>query len=255
MTLSNKGEGNRYLVCTRAKAGAGCQYKSIPYQGIEDAFLAACPELLAHAPDVSEEQTQIQQNLDVLSEQKAWVDETIQNIVQAVEGQASTPATLLERLAELESERTHLLQIQQQELLKQQSIAGNVFTHRLDTVRALLQEQPLDKAKVNAVLRQLFSAVQIDSKAELLEMHWQHSKKHFNRVRYTGPREGRVQAAVAVLVGPITPLPLYGPDAPPLPPVPPVPPVPAQPKALVGNTPRVRARRSSASLTVVPRKP
>ena len=244
MTLSNKGEGNRYLVCTRAKAGAGCQYKAIPYQGIEDAFLAACPELLAQAPDVSAEQSRIRQNLAVYAEHKAWLDETIQNIVQAIEGQASMPATLLERLAELESERTQVLQEEARELLKEQSIAGNVFTHRLDAVRALLQEQPLDKAKVNAVLRQLFSAVQIDSKADELVLRWQHSTKHFNRVRYTGPKEGRVQAAVAdPVIPPIPPSP-YAPSLLPLPSVPAV--LPA---------PRVRARRSSASLTVVPRKP
>jgi hypothetical protein len=252
MTLSNKGEGNRYLVCTRAKAGAGCQYKAIPYQGIEDAFLAACPELLAQAPDVSEEETRVRQNLSVIGEQKAWLDETIQNIVQAIEGQASTPATLLERLAQLESERTQIVQNEQQELLKQSSIAGNVFTHRLDAVRGLLQEQPLDKAKVNAVLRQLFSAVQIDSKADVLVLQWQHSKKHFNRVRYTGPKEGRVQAALANPI--IPPLP-PSPYALSFLPLPPVPSLPVQHEPSVTRTPQVRTRRSIASLTLVSHDP
>lgn len=205
MTVSNKGEGNRYLVCTRAKAGAGCEYKAIPYQRVEDAFLGACTEVLAEAPDATEEETRILQNLRVIAEQLAWLDQTIQNIMQAIEGEALAPSTLVQRLAELERERQDVQRMQEQELLKQGSIAGNVLTHRLDTARALLQEETLDKAKMNAVLRQLFSVVEIDHKAEVMLLYWQHSTSRMHRVRYSGPKEERVQAGTAVPSLPLPP--------------------------------------------------
>lgn len=47
MTRVNKGKRSKpYLVCARAKTGAGCEYHSVPYAQIEDALARALPPRL-----------------------------------------------------------------------------------------------------------------------------------------------------------------------------------------------------------------
>lgn len=207
VTMTNKGDGNRYLVCTRAKAGAGCTYKAIRYQQVQDCFCSVLPELLSTAPNVSEEEARINFSLQTLSEQKKWLDEAIQSILLAIEGRASTPATVVDRLAGLEHERTQLLEMEQATLLRKQSLARNVLEDRLEKLRTLVRSEPMDKTKVNATLRQLFSAVHIDGQAEVIAFQWHHSQRR-TPVRYTGPVKGRVLNPVEPpQMPPIAPLP------------------------------------------------
>ena len=195
VTLTNKGNGNRYLVCTRAKAGAGCTYKAIRYQQVQDCFRSVLPELLDTAPDVSQEEAQINFSLQTLSEQKKWLDETIQSILLAIEGRESTPATVVDRLTGLELERTKLLEMEQETLLRKQSLARNVLEDRFENLRTLALSEPMDKTRVNAVLRQLFSAIHIDGQAEVIAFQWQHSKRR-TPIRYAESVEGRVLSPV-----------------------------------------------------------
>lgn len=47
-TYKGKGsKGGAYLVCSAAKAGAGCKYETANYNHIEDAFIADLPRLIA----------------------------------------------------------------------------------------------------------------------------------------------------------------------------------------------------------------
>jgi hypothetical protein len=209
MTMTNKGDGNRYFICARARAGAGCTYRAIPYQQIEDCFLSVYHELLESAPTLSDEEARIRESLRTLSTHKEWLNETIESIMQAIEGKTSLPATLLDRLAQLEHERTVLLQQERALYLRQESLTNNMLSHRLRTLRTHLTVQPIDKAKVNAVLRQLFSNVTVNRKAGVLEFRWQHSK-YKTPVRYTGTGTDRVRKPIAIVEMPvIPPLPIY----------------------------------------------
>lgn len=185
VTSTNKGNGARYLVCTRAKAGTGCKYKAIPYQQVEDCFRSVLSELLDTAPDVSQQEAEINFSLNTISEQKNWLDQSIKSILEAIEGRNSTPATVVDRLADLENERTKILELEQATLLRKQSLARNVLENRLETLRSLIRTDPMDKTKANAVLRQLFSAIHIDPQAEVMAFQWQHSERR-TPVRYAG---------------------------------------------------------------------
>jgi DNA invertase Pin-like site-specific DNA recombinase len=177
MTMTNKGDGNKYFVCTRAKAGAGCTYKSLPYKRIEDCFLSTCSALLDTAPDASEQAKQMRQTLQMLEEHLDWVNKTVAGIMQAIETstQKTTPATLIDRLAELEVERKKTLKIQREFVLRESTLERNALNHRMQSLRASLEEAEIDKAKINALLRQLFSAIEISQEQGILNFQWQHS--------------------------------------------------------------------------------
>lgn len=214
MTMTNKGDGNKYFICTRAKAGAGCTYRAIPYQQIEDCFLSVWPELLEQAPSATDEEQLIKSHLQEALLEKQWLSRTIENTLQAIEGRTSVPAALLDRIAQLEHKRTKLVQEEQALYLRQQSLANSMIAHRLAALRSLLGEQPLDKAKVNAVLRQLFGAVQIDREAGVLTFQWQQDG-YKTPVRYTGTEARRVQKRLQMPVPrPVKmPEPIFPPDS------------------------------------------
>lgn len=177
MTMTNKGSGHKYFVCTRAKAGAGCIYKTSPYQLIEDCFLSIWPALLDTLPDVSEQAKGVRQSLKTCEVHLEWINQTIASIMQAIESsdQRTPPATLLKRISELERERATTQQVQQEYLLREQTFERNSLALRVRTFQEAMSEPEIDKAKVNAILRQLFSAVFISRDSQTMEFQWQHS--------------------------------------------------------------------------------
>lgn len=209
MTMTNKGDGNKYFVCTRAKAGAGCTYRTLRYQRIEDCFLSTWPALLDTLPDASDQAKRVRQSLQTLQEHLDWIAQTIDSIVQTIESSTQQPAptALLERLSELELERNSTLQMQQEYTLREQTLERNTLAFRVQSLRESMAEQPINKAKVNALLRQLFSAVLISRESETLEFQWHHSALktpvHFAR---DGSNSVRPPVAPAI-APPVAPLP------------------------------------------------
>lgn len=177
MTMTNKGDGNRYFVCTKAKAGAGCTYKALPYQRIEDCFLSVWAELLATAPDMSEKAKGIRNSQQTLRAHLTWINQSISSITQAIESSdlQVTPATLLERLSELERDRASTQRMQQEYTLKEQALEANVLSLRKRSLEDALSEPEIDKAKVNAILRQIFRSVVISRNGQTIGFEWQHS--------------------------------------------------------------------------------
>lgn len=177
MTMTNKGDSNRYFVCTKAKAGAGCTYKALPYQRIEDCFLSVWPALLDTAPDASDQAGGIRKSLRTLGEHLAWIDQTIASITHAIESsdQLVAPATLLARLSELERDRNATKRMQQECILKEKMLEKNALSFRVRSLEEALSEPEIDKAKVNAVLRQLFRSILFTKRIPTLEFQWQHS--------------------------------------------------------------------------------
>jgi DNA invertase Pin-like site-specific DNA recombinase len=209
MTMTNKGDGNKYFVCTKAKAGAGCIYKTLRYQRVEDCFLSIWPALLATAPDSSEQAKQVRQSLQTLQDHLDWINQTIASIMEAIESsvQKPVPATLLERLGELERERSNTLQMQQEFRLREQTLAKNTLAFRIQSMRDYMAEQPIDKAKINALLRQLFSAVLISKEPGAIEFQWQHSALR-TPVHFAKDGSNAVSPAIAPATAPpVAPLP------------------------------------------------
>lgn len=177
MTMTNKGSGNIYFVCTRAKAGANCSYKTIHYNKVETYFKLGYQELFNNMPDTSEALTRSLHNLEVIKAHLEWLNESISNLVDAIENRigVTISTTLLERLGVLEEEKVKTLALETEENGKLELVERNMVKLRKDTLLKLLSQDSLEKEKVNATLRQIFKAIHISIEKKTLEFEWLHS--------------------------------------------------------------------------------
>lgn len=181
MTMTNKGDGNKYFICTKAKAGAGCKYKTLKYQQVEDGFLKVWEILIGKAPNLSAESGGLIDSLATLQTQLNWLDETIATLIEAIESTSPPSPSLLERLRQLEADRINVMQLQRDYSLRLKGVEKETLTLRLESLRVHLQDTQFDKTKINALLRQIFKTIYICNQKEELHFEWHHSdiRTHF----------------------------------------------------------------------------
>lgn len=187
MTLTNKGKGCLYYVCSRAKAGAGCIYRTLRFKDVEERFLAEWPRILAEMPRAASDAPRLQHSLATMNEHLQWIESSTENIIQAIQssGTRSATAPLMQRLGELEKERVKTLHTQAELLMQLKSLQKTTLTMRVETLQNALSAAVLDKAKVNALLRLLLTAVHLSREDGTFTFEWRHSSV-LTAVRYTG---------------------------------------------------------------------
>jgi DNA invertase Pin-like site-specific DNA recombinase len=175
VTVVNKGsgpKGGRYLVCAKAKIGAGCKkYRSVRYEQVEDAFLRNADWLLGTVPagddgGVDEELERTEANI-------AGVEDEIERLADAVQMDPST-STLPQRLRAMEDELEALQRTQRELLQRQAEVAGPLVDRKLADLRAALEAETLDRARVNALLRQLLKSIIVDYRSGQIVFQWKH---------------------------------------------------------------------------------
>ncbi len=186
MTRVNKGGrrgGKPYLLCTKAKAGAGCEYRQVKLEFIERAIVSLGTYLrdLTPSPDVEIEERYRNVRLQVEE-----VEDQIHNLVQSL-ATGQTSVAVLRGIEEREA-LLPKLRLEETELA---SRAAALITNRIgNTVEefcALTTVEPedLDLGKVNAALRQLFDQVVIDYNIGFLRLRWRHMEDAEVKVFYT----------------------------------------------------------------------
>lgn len=174
MTRVQKGSRSRpSLVCTRAKAGAGCKYHSVPYSWVEEALLRGLPKRLALRDG--------QDAVGALAEQAEAVDLELEALREAIDNlldnmaHESSPA-LSKRLrlieTEYEAKRAELSAIHD----RQAGAAGLSLAARADRAIAALQPQegPLDRGEINRALKGLFKRAVINWPESVVSLEWTH---------------------------------------------------------------------------------
>ncbi|MBZ5759687.1 recombinase family protein [Rhizobium sp. VS19-DR104.2] len=185
MTRVNKGGakgGKPFLVCSKAKVGAGCDYRQVKLEFIERSVISLGTYLhdLIPSPDV-----EIEERYRTVRMQVEEVEFQIQNLVQSVASGRGSKAVL--RGIEEREALLPKLRLEEAELA---SRAAALITNRIgntvDEFRVLTTVEPesLDLAKVNAVLRQLFDAVVIDYDTGFLRLQWRHMDEAEVKVFY-----------------------------------------------------------------------
>lgn len=175
MTRVNKGSGGgkTYLVCAKAKAGGGCRYRGVPYQPVEDAFIQSAGILIATAPagDGGEE---IDERIDYLEATMSAIDDFIEDIFRGIE--AGGPATPSERekLRALEGEREQKQQELDDLYQRRSEVAGTLVAQRMDALGDAMGSSPVDRKRVNVLLRQLFAGIAVDYRRGCLSFQWKH---------------------------------------------------------------------------------
>jgi len=193
MTRVQKGsKSHPAFVCTHAKQGAGCEYKSVRYDGIEKRLIRVLPGLLRD-----------REGLDAVRWHETEVfhaEETvhairgkIENLVEAVAERRSP--SLLQRLTGLEAELVRA-QAELETLRERRDLhAGPVLGSRIEKAAAALEQGrdgDLDRQGVNLALRGLFKKAVINYPAGTIDFEWSAGgvcKVHYGWTAgpYTGP--------------------------------------------------------------------
>lgn len=194
ITMTNKGGGWLYYVCSRAKAGAGCAYRTLRYKAIEQCFFEEWKNILGAMPQPSRSnKAGVIESIETLQEHLDWIAASTANIIQAIQssGTVETPASLMERLVELELERVRTAKMLQDQVLRLQTLENNTLERRLANLRDALESAEMDKARVNAALRQVLTAVHISLEDETFVFEWQHNPFR-TAIRYTNSPGNRL---------------------------------------------------------------
>jgi DNA invertase Pin-like site-specific DNA recombinase len=185
-TLVNKGKrgGKTFLVCTKAKTGAGCKYKGIPLDQVESAFLSGYERLLHEIPagdaenEIQERIEQIQTGIDVDKEELARMIDTFPT---------KASPTLTRKIREYEDE-IERMERELDSLYQRKNVTmGPVVEKKIDELCKLLKRKPINRLEVNTLLRQLVNAVVINYPNGTLDFHWRHGGENF--LVYSMPEE------------------------------------------------------------------
>lgn len=189
MTRVNKGQstkqGKPYLVCTRAKIGAGCEYKQVRLEAVETSIFEHVEELLARLPSPTEG---LQERWEDLVTQGGVVDDEIEKLVEAI-AEAGHSKALLSRLRVMEQEREEIAG----SLDEVAGLISDSLTNRVsNTVIELIdrtQDEERNVSKINATMRQLFSKIVVDYRAGQLWFHWKHTEDQETGLGYAMPQD------------------------------------------------------------------
>jgi len=172
MTLVNKGaKVERKLVCSKARAAAGCKYKSVSYPTVESALLNQIYWLLNDAPAQSEEEARIRRELDSVDTVMDLTSEHLRHLLEAVEQGLSTPA-VQERLRTTEAQLEDLRGQEKALRSRWAAVDNTLLDYKVNRVSDIARGQPLDRQAFNAALRGLFQAVVIDYQRGELVFQW-----------------------------------------------------------------------------------
>ncbi len=178
MTLANKGSGRKggrpKLVCTKAKSGAGCQYRTVDYGRVEAAMLFQTDRLIGEAP-LGDASPELDEKIDGL---QAAIFVTEDRLEQLLDDLASgtlpkTPA-VAQRVRRTEEELELLRRELDDTVRKAATTRGPLVARRMSDLRSALTERPLDRKRANGLFRQLLLSVTVDHENLELVLHWQH---------------------------------------------------------------------------------
>lgn len=163
------GGGRPYLVCTKAKKGAGCQYKQIKQATIEDALLRNIRAIIRDVPTGDDN---VDRELEQIDASLMGFDDQLDILLDNLSVQRS-PA-LAQRLRDLENERDKLL-AEKRRLQKQAStISTEVRQRRLAALEEAVSAETIDIAAANSLLRQVLARVIVNWPDGELDLEWKH---------------------------------------------------------------------------------
>ncbi|MDW9931993.1 recombinase family protein [Sinorhizobium meliloti] len=188
MTRINKGGkkgGKPYLVCSRAKVGAGCEYRQVRLHEVEEAILTKAFELLIALPSP---EAGLQVEWENLSTHQDVIGEEVERLVGAI-AEAGHSRALLDRLRDMENERDRIArQLADIEIRVADTLTNRIRKTTTELVDATEAEEA-DVPRINATMRQLFERVIVDWRDGRLFFHWKHAPEEITGIMYAWPRE------------------------------------------------------------------
>ena len=192
MTRVNKGSaakgGKPKLVCTKAKAGAGCAYVSVAVHSTDRAIAHDWGALLADVP-AGNGSDLIDRDYAERAANILGVEDLLTDLADAM---ACSPSALgAQRIAKVEAE-LRLLRSELAELDERRRLTDHgLIRSRLNDFGDLFREaeetrERLDVTRVNAAMKVLFAGVTVDHPQGLLRFHWRQGGETHLRYAWVG---------------------------------------------------------------------
>lgn len=185
MTRVHKGPkgGRPRFVCVKAKAGAGCAYVGVPQDLLEAALMANAQHLAATLPTGDET---IDDDMQRAEQTLAGIEDGISNLIDAIT--LNPLPSLLDQLAALESEKRRVRAEFAEIAQRGTTMSAASVERRMAEFCELLEAEPLDIVKANALLRQSAKRIVIDYASGTLNVEWKQGGE--GRATFAMPREG-----------------------------------------------------------------
>jgi hypothetical protein len=170
MLRVTKSKTYRYLVCSKARAGAGCTYHAVKQDAVESAMRFHAEQIIGEALTVATDDSL----MPVLSNLEQGISATEDQIRTLVDELAQRPSgAVRDRIGELEviaQDMRHERDALQERI---EATHGPVVEARLTRLGAMLKDGFV--GQVNAALRQSVSNVVVDWQSGRLVFRWLHS--------------------------------------------------------------------------------
>ena len=163
----------RYLVCSAARVNAGCRhYEAIRYERFERALVRESDWLFSSMP--SGERRADLDRLVTEAEARAYaIGDAIEALRTKTDGSRARMSHT-ERIRELRSEGEKMRVLAESLRAERETTSSTYVRDRVDELREAIGQEPLDRTRVNALLRQVFSAVTVDYDGHDLAFQWRH---------------------------------------------------------------------------------
>lgn len=175
MTRVVKGKRSQpSYVCTRAKGGAGCEYKSVHCDRIEAALLQGLPERLRELDGTRGKVTGLDDEVEAARGRVGHLEDRIEVLLDNLSYERS-PA-LVDRLGaladDLEAAKEALRGLQE----RQEAATGLTVAARIERTLAALQPPTGEPSMgdINHRLRTVFKQAVIDADAGTIDLEWTH---------------------------------------------------------------------------------
>lgn len=191
MTRVYKGKkgGRPYLVCTRAKSGAGCCYRQIKVDLIEDAIIQNAGMIAASVPSPDET---AQSELENLQTSYDAVREQIENVLGAIERtkDEGLSKSLVARLKANEATLNDIAAaLHEAERRVSDTLTNRVTNTTSQLADAIEVHGPLNMPGIASLLRQLFTHVEVDYLSGLLRFYWKSAPGQSTDIVFAWPEE------------------------------------------------------------------
>ncbi len=179
---TSKKAGSPYLVCAKAKAGAGCQYKAVKMDSVESGLHDSWSGLLGTMPIGDES---IDMRLQELENGLDAAQESAQRVTEAI-AQRGMTGTLGDRLQAIEQEIREIER--ERDALISKIEGAPLLDMKVAELDKEIAKTTPDRRRVNALLRQMVNAVVIDYVSGNLIFEWKHGGE--SHVLYAIPGGG-----------------------------------------------------------------
>jgi DNA invertase Pin-like site-specific DNA recombinase len=159
-----------YLVCSKASAKGGCEYRSIPYIEAENAIRRNIKAIASNVPrgqNVAELEALIAQ-LERDVDEKQW---KLQGLVDDFSKTRSP--TIRSRIDQEERELRELLETLRSKRAERERLASAVILKRIERLETAFAAKPFNICAANKAMRENIQELKFDPKFGLIEIRWQ----------------------------------------------------------------------------------